>query len=296
LEPSLQRKAVAKIRAYLQYEHLERNDFPLSFRKDNMKLNHAVIPLQPNSCDCGIYLLHYVELIFKTPAQFLEKDLPNLSQWFSSEEIDNKRQEIAFVIQDLALKSKSIPECGKDKKSQAVFPLIRFSGEAKWGRHKKLRTSGNDGEESRMLFQSPPREVAKENENRSSFIGHSSNSTKDNKFRSDITHDKTNSYDTSNNMNYFVSKPQPGLISRIASAFNEHASKINNTSMEGSDWMVVGKRKGVNSPSLERSGSDNEQGKKHFKSKEINTRKFVLANRDAEKAPNSKDVEDSEEL
>ena len=57
--------ALNKIRSYLQFEHLTRKKYPLTFGRDKMNEKHPEIPLQPNSCDCGIFLLHYVELIFQ---------------------------------------------------------------------------------------------------------------------------------------------------------------------------------------------------------------------------------------
>ena len=69
-----------------------------------MKLHNLSVPLQPNECDCGLYLLHYVELIFEDPDRFLDKPLPNLSQWFKSEVIIKKRKFIASVIQRLSSK------------------------------------------------------------------------------------------------------------------------------------------------------------------------------------------------
>ena len=46
-------------------EHLEKRKIPKNFGKDKMGEKHPPIPYQPNSCDCGLFLLHYVELIFR---------------------------------------------------------------------------------------------------------------------------------------------------------------------------------------------------------------------------------------
>ena len=53
------------------------------------------VPLQPNECDCGIYLLHYVELIFQNTSHYLGNDIPDVSQWFVSKDVNQKRVEIA---------------------------------------------------------------------------------------------------------------------------------------------------------------------------------------------------------
>ena len=99
-----QPSAVSKIRSYLYYEYNERKGVGLSFGRDKMKLHNLSVPLQPNECDCGLYLLHYVELIFEDPDRFLDKPLPNLSQWFKSEVIIKKRKFIASVIKRLSSK------------------------------------------------------------------------------------------------------------------------------------------------------------------------------------------------
>lgn len=64
--------AISKIRQYLSFEHLEKRKLPLNFGKEKMGEKHPPIPYQPNSCDCGLFLLHYVELIFKVCAQCLK--------------------------------------------------------------------------------------------------------------------------------------------------------------------------------------------------------------------------------
>lgn len=57
--------AISAMRAYLKYEYLNRKGKPLSFSKEQMGEKELTVPEQNNDCDCGIYLLHYVELIFK---------------------------------------------------------------------------------------------------------------------------------------------------------------------------------------------------------------------------------------
>ena len=57
--------ALSVIRSYLRHEYLERKGSPLSLPKERMGELEADMPRQENGCDCGIYLLHYIELIFK---------------------------------------------------------------------------------------------------------------------------------------------------------------------------------------------------------------------------------------
>ena len=110
--------AISKIRQYLSFEHLEKRKLPLNFGKEKMGEKHPPIPYQPNSCDCGLFLLHYVELIFKDPEVFLGAMLPDLSKWFNTSEIDAKREEIAMLIQKIAQE--------KNSGSNVRFPRIKF--------------------------------------------------------------------------------------------------------------------------------------------------------------------------
>ena len=97
--------ALSKIRSYLTFEHLEKKKMPRNFGKEKMAEKHPPIPLQPNSCDCGLFLLHYVELIFKDPEVFLGAMLPDLSKWFNTTDIDYKREDIALLIQKISNQS-----------------------------------------------------------------------------------------------------------------------------------------------------------------------------------------------
>lgn len=128
-----QRDAVKRIRKYLQFEHLKVDPEGLSFGQENLKWNNPVVPHQPNSCDCGIYLLHYVEKILGDISQLVQKNLPNLAYWFKPQEIDNKREVIALLIQSIANQHSS---------ESIEFPKLRFRGiESKWstGRYRRRR-------------------------------------------------------------------------------------------------------------------------------------------------------------
>ncbi len=57
---------------------MEKMTLPLNFGKEKMSEKHPPIPQQPNSCDCGVFLLHYVELIFKVR---LVDRVPQRSAW-----------------------------------------------------------------------------------------------------------------------------------------------------------------------------------------------------------------------
>jgi len=113
--------AVSRIRSYLTFEYIAKRKIPKNFGKEKMSEKHPPIPLQPNSCDCGLFLLHYVELIFKDPEVFLGAMLPDLSKWFNTTDIDFKREDIAMLIQKIS------NDTGKD----LIFPRIRFPARRK---------------------------------------------------------------------------------------------------------------------------------------------------------------------
>ena len=57
-------RAVTIIRQYLAHEWRAKRDDEETFSSRDMRLFRPEKPLQENSTDCGIYLLHYVEKIF----------------------------------------------------------------------------------------------------------------------------------------------------------------------------------------------------------------------------------------
>lgn len=76
------------------------------------------VPQQTNSCDCGVYLLHYVELLFKNPGQFYWAKMKDLKSWFAESEVRHKREFLANLIQELAVKTN--PNVGN-------FPNLKFA-------------------------------------------------------------------------------------------------------------------------------------------------------------------------
>ena len=120
--------ALSAMRSYLRYEYLERKGRPLSLTKEKMGELEASVPEQDNDCDCGVYLLHYIELIFRDPGKFYwSRKLPTFKKWFTTSDIKNKREDIANVIKKVA------GRCPKT--AHMEFPEIRFSRRSK--RHAK---------------------------------------------------------------------------------------------------------------------------------------------------------------
>ena len=61
----------------------------VDFSKRSMRTLWPTKPEQPNYSDCGIYLLHYVEKIFSSVAQFYWPDAVNRlnADWFPWDEV-----------------------------------------------------------------------------------------------------------------------------------------------------------------------------------------------------------------
>ena len=72
------------------------------FNKDNMPGGSPKVQQQPNFSDCGIYLLQYVESFFKDPIRDYTLPIKSLTQWFTKEEVEGKRNNIAQLIRELA--------------------------------------------------------------------------------------------------------------------------------------------------------------------------------------------------
>ncbi|KAJ1747730.1 hypothetical protein LPJ58_005465, partial [Coemansia sp. RSA 1591] len=65
---------------------------------------YAKVPLQNNLCDCGVYLLHYIEEFLKDPVAFLALVLNGISarKMFAAEEMEQKRLDILGLATSLA--------------------------------------------------------------------------------------------------------------------------------------------------------------------------------------------------
>lgn len=98
-------KAVSALRNYLSTEYREKKsrNSVVIYSKEKMSEIYPELPLQQNHCDCGVFLLHYIELIFQNPKKFyFSHNVSNLRKWFSQDEIKNKRSDIAGLLQRLA--------------------------------------------------------------------------------------------------------------------------------------------------------------------------------------------------
>lgn len=74
----------------------------------NLKLvvNHIFgkvmkVPEQPNHCDCGVYLLHYVELFLQELPHAIDENFLDRRNWFERYHISAKRKHILDTLNDL---------------------------------------------------------------------------------------------------------------------------------------------------------------------------------------------------
>lgn len=92
------------LREYLTEEWAARKeketDTKRSFTKSTFPDHVLHVPQQDNYVDCGIYLLHYVEMFFQRPFS-LVCPIEDLSNWFSQKEVRSKRESIQSLIQKL---------------------------------------------------------------------------------------------------------------------------------------------------------------------------------------------------
>lgn len=99
LKRSAHERVFKLMREYLQSEWEARRGSSREFGPNQMESSNCQVPLQDNSSDCGLYLLHYVEKFLKDPV--VHFDLPLLLKfWFPRHQVRRKREE----IRDLVLK------------------------------------------------------------------------------------------------------------------------------------------------------------------------------------------------
>ncbi|KAJ2173438.1 hypothetical protein GGF45_004393, partial [Coemansia sp. RSA 551] len=90
------------LRGYMRAEAKSRHGVDLA---DAVQIGkYAKVPLQNNLCDCGVYLLHYIEEFLKDPVAFLALVLNGISarKMFAAEEMEQKRLDILGLATNLA--------------------------------------------------------------------------------------------------------------------------------------------------------------------------------------------------
>jgi len=127
--------AVSNIRHYLAAEWKAKmcgDEEEFEFSSKEMRTVRPSKPEQENYTDCGIYLLHYIEKMFTSVAQYYwPGQIQDLSMWFTTQEVSTKRDEIARLIRDLS--EEQNPE------KEMKFPNIPFLPTAPPTRSKSRR-------------------------------------------------------------------------------------------------------------------------------------------------------------
>ncbi|KAJ2137974.1 hypothetical protein IW136_003305 [Coemansia sp. RSA 678] len=111
------------LRGYMRAEAKSRHGVDLA---DAVQIGkYAKVPLQNNLCDCGVYLLHYIEEFLKDPVAFLALVLNgiNARKMFAAEEMEQKRLDILGLATSLADEHKRLnaaqPAPGPDDAAEA---------------------------------------------------------------------------------------------------------------------------------------------------------------------------------
>jgi len=114
--------AVNNVRSYLEHEWEAKMSESVDFSKNSMRTLRPVKPEQQNYSDCGIYLLHYVEKIFSSVAQFYWPETVNTlnDTWFPLNEVASKRSVLAQLIRTMNEEQRSPGE------PQVNWPVINF--------------------------------------------------------------------------------------------------------------------------------------------------------------------------
>ncbi|KAJ2679045.1 hypothetical protein GGI25_001817 [Coemansia spiralis] len=110
---------------------------------ENTVGKYAKVPLQNNLCDCGVYLLHYVEEFFKDPDGFLSLALSGVSMrdWFTSENMQNKRKDLLALSTKLA---KDYAELQTKKRRDADDKQDECSNKSKGGNNSNVSSDTSD--------------------------------------------------------------------------------------------------------------------------------------------------------
>lgn len=113
-------KAYKRLKLFLQSEAKERKCLDVDVKK--IRAMGVLVPQQPNHCDCGVYLLHYVDKFFERPDEAFRKLVcRELDTWFTYSEIREKRTMIKSVIDTLAHEQVSaLDERNQSKRDESV--------------------------------------------------------------------------------------------------------------------------------------------------------------------------------
>ncbi len=151
------------LREYLRLEYQTRLKSVARFTREAAQEFSPEVPQQTNSCDCGVYLLHYIELVFKNPSFFrfpAKLDQGELQDWFCEGEIQHKREEIAALIQGMAAKNVAFPQLRFMERRNRYEKDIRkeigyFESNLSWI-FRRRRKINDESEDSSSNKKTPP--------------------------------------------------------------------------------------------------------------------------------------------
>ncbi|KAG0362420.1 hypothetical protein BG005_005686 [Podila minutissima] len=97
------------IRGYLEQELMAKKNINIALTAKNIPGKHTSnSPLQHNMCDCGVFLLHYVEVFLRHPVQMLDAIVnrtDDLHLW-AANELETKRERYKDYVDSLTEKYK----------------------------------------------------------------------------------------------------------------------------------------------------------------------------------------------
>ncbi|KAG0346913.1 hypothetical protein BG004_000554 [Podila humilis] len=136
------------LRAYLEQELKHKKNITKVLTAKNIPGKHtANIPLQQNNCDCGIFLLHFVEVILRNPVQVLDAIVnrtDDAALW-AENELETKRERYKDHVDSLTEKYKVFQF---SQESINNFKEKRKSIEDRDGSRTKAETGTGTGGES----------------------------------------------------------------------------------------------------------------------------------------------------
>ena len=97
-----QARLCATLRGFLDLEYSNKySGLKREFSTRTIPGSAPKVPQQPNLIDCGLYLLHNVEMFFKKPIEDFTLPIIGLENWFPEKDIKKKRIEIASMIKSI---------------------------------------------------------------------------------------------------------------------------------------------------------------------------------------------------
>ncbi|KAJ2396699.1 hypothetical protein GGI05_001008, partial [Coemansia sp. RSA 2603] len=94
-------QAIPLIRNYMVGEAMSMSQ---SLSSDVTRGKYVKVPFQGNMCDCGVFLLNYIEEFLKMPADIVELAMNgvDLRRWFEPAQMKDKRKDILMLASKLA--------------------------------------------------------------------------------------------------------------------------------------------------------------------------------------------------